>query len=53
MDLILGQSRGLGPTSDTEKLVKIHGLKISNESVRKMMTAEGLWEQRRKRKLDK
>lgn len=51
LDLILGRYRDFGPTLATEKLVEIHGLKISDESVRKLMIAEGLWKHRRKRKL--
>jgi len=51
LDLILEHYRDFGPTLATEKLVERHGLKISDESVRKLMIAEGLWQQRRKRKL--
>lgn len=51
LDLILEHYRDFGPTLATEKLVERHGLKISDESVRKLMIAEGLWKQRRKRKL--
>ena len=51
LDLILERYRDFGPTLATEKLVELHGIKISDESVRKMMMAEGLWKHRRKRKL--
>lgn len=32
-----------GPTLATEKLEEIHGVKIGKETVRKLMTAAGLW----------
>lgn len=51
LDLILEHYRDFGPTLATEKLTELHGLKISDESVRKLMITEGLWKQRRKRKL--
>lgn len=51
LDLILERYRDFGPTLATEKLTEVHGLRISDESVRKLMIAEGLWKQRRKRKL--
>lgn len=51
LDLILERYRDFGPTLATEKLVKLHGIKISDESVRKIMIGEGLWKHRRKRKL--
>jgi len=51
LDIILECYRDFGPTLATEKLVERHGIKISDESVRQMMMAEGLWKQRRKRKL--
>jgi len=50
LDLILGRYRDFGPTLVTEKLTEVHGLRISDESVRKLMITEGLWKQRRKRK---
>jgi hypothetical protein len=51
IDLILEKYRDFGPTLATEKLVELHKIKISDESVRKIMIAEGLWKHRRKRKL--
>jgi transposase len=51
VDLILERYRDFGPTLATEKLLELHGIKISDESVRKIMIAEGLWKHRRKRKL--
>ena len=50
LDLILERYRDIGPTLATEKLVELHGITISDESVRKVMIAEGIWKQRRKRK---
>jgi transposase len=50
LDLILERYRDFGPTLACEKLREVHGMQISDESVRKMMLAEGLWKQRRKRK---
>lgn len=51
VNLILERYRDFGPTLATEKLAELHGIKISDESVRKIMIAEGLWKHRRKRKL--
>lgn len=51
LDLILERYRDFGPTLAREKLVEVHGLQVSDETVRKLMIAEGLWKQRRKRKL--
>lgn len=51
VDLILERYRDFGPTLATEKLQEVHGIKISDESVRKIMISEGLWKHRRKRKL--
>ncbi len=50
LDLILERYRDFGPTLACEKLREVHGLQISDESVRKIMLAEGLWKHRRKRK---
>jgi transposase len=38
-----------GPTLAHEKLVEAHGLRLSVESVRRLMMAEGLWQPRRAR----
>lgn len=51
VDLILERYRDFGPTLATEKLAELHGIKISDESVRKIMIAEGLWKQRRRRQM--
>ena len=41
---------GFGATLACEKLVGLDGLKISDESVRQLMIAEGLWKPRKARK---
>ena len=51
LDLLASKYRGFGQTLACEKLVEVEGLKISNESVRKMMMAAGLWKTRRVRKI--
>ena len=51
MELILEHYRDFGPTLATEKLRELHGINISDESVRKIMLAEGLWKRRRHKKL--
>jgi len=51
VDLILERYRDFGPTLASEKLAELHGIKISDESVRKIMIEEGLWKQRKKRPL--
>jgi transposase len=51
LEIIVERYRDFGPTLATEKLVEVHGIKISDESVRKIMIAEGIWRQRRRRKL--
>lgn len=52
LDLLKGKYKGFGPTLACEKMVEVEGLKISDESVRKMMMAEGLWKAKRARKLE-
>jgi transposase len=51
LDLLGSKYRGFGPTLACEKLVEVEGLKISKESVRKMMLVAGLWKARRARKI--
>jgi transposase len=51
LDLLGSKYRGFGPTFACEKLVEVEGLRISKESVRKMMMAAGLWKARRVRKI--
>lgn len=47
LDLIYKRYRDFGPTLAHEKLVEVHQLKISDESVRKIMIAEGIWKPKR------
>ena len=42
-DLIYTHYRDFGPTLAHEKLVEVHGLKLSDESVRRLMIEEGIW----------
>ena len=51
VDLLLEQYKDFGPTLAAEKLWEVHGIRISDEKVRRIMMAEGLWKKRRKRKL--
>lgn len=51
LDLLGSKYRGFGPTLACEKLVEVEGIKISRESVRKMMMVAGLWKARRARKI--
>jgi transposase len=46
-DLIYARYADFGPTLAHEKLAEKHGLKISDESVRQLMIAEGLWKPKR------
>lgn len=50
IDLIYEHYRDFGPTLAHEKLVEVHKLKISDESVRKIMIAEGIWKPKRAKK---
>lgn len=50
LDLILVHYKDFGPTLAHEKLVEVHGVKISDERVRQMMIAEGLWKPKKARK---
>jgi len=47
VDLLYERYRDFGPTLAHEKLSEVHGLKLSDESVRRIMIAEGLWKPRR------
>jgi hypothetical protein len=44
--------KGFGPTLAHEKLVEGEGLSISDESVRQMMIAEGLWKAKKARRVE-
>jgi transposase len=52
LDLLKSKYKGFGPTLACEKMVEVEGLKISDESVRQMMMAEGLWKAKKARKLE-
>ncbi len=43
IDLVYERYRDFGPTLAHEKLTEVHGLKLSDESVRRLMIEEGLW----------
>jgi len=47
MDLLYERYQDFGPTLAHEKLVEVHGLKLSDESVRRLMIAEGIWKPRK------
>jgi transposase len=49
LDLLHGKYRGFGPTLACEKLVEVELLKISDESVRRIMIEEGLWKAHKSR----
>ncbi len=51
LDLLESKYTGFGPTFACEKLVELDGLKISDESVRQLMIAEGLWKAKKARKV--
>ncbi len=51
MEIIGNRYRDFGPTLAHEKLVEIHGLKLSVESVRKLMIGEGFWEEKARKKI--
>jgi len=50
IDLIYAHYRDFGPTLAHEKLTEKHKLRVSRESVRGMMIAEGLWKAKRAKK---
>jgi transposase len=47
LDLLYERYRDFGPTLAHEKLTEVHGLPLSDESVRRLMIAEGLWKPKR------
>ena len=47
IDLIYEHYQDFGPTLAHEKLTEVHGLKLSDESVRRLMIAEGCWKPKR------
>jgi len=50
LDLLKSKYKGFGPTLAQEKLAEKEKLKISDESVRQLMIAEGLWKARKVKK---
>jgi len=52
LDLLKGKYKGFGPTLACEKLVEVEGVKISDESVRQMMLAEGMWKAKKARNVE-
>lgn len=50
IDLLHERYEDFGPTLAHEKLVEVHQLKLSDESVRKIMIVEGLWKPKRAKK---
>jgi transposase len=51
LELLMSKYRGFGPTLVHEKLVELEGLKLSDERVRQLMIAEGLWKAKKARKV--
>jgi len=51
LDLLKTKYQGFGPTLAHEKLIEKDKLKLSDESVRKIMIEEGLWQARKTRKI--
>lgn len=49
VELLKSEWRGFGPTFASEKLAELKGIKVSNETLRKTMIANGLWAPGRKR----
>ena len=51
IDLLHRYYADFGPTLACEKLAERHGVKLSKESVRQIMIAEGLWKAKKQRKM--
>lgn len=51
IDLIYERYRDFGPTLAHEKLSEVHGLRLSRESVRRIMIAEEIWKPKKARRL--
>jgi hypothetical protein len=49
IDLLNGEWQGFGPTFAAEKLLELHSIKVSAETLRAEMIKEGLWTKKRKR----
>jgi len=50
LDLLKAKYPDFGPTLAHEKLTEVHKLRLSRESVRRIMIAEGLWKPKRAKK---
>jgi transposase len=50
LDLLKAKYADFGPTLAHEKLTEVHKLRLSRESVRRIMIEEGLWKPRRAKK---
>ena len=50
IDLLYERYQDFGPTLAHEKLLEVHGLKLSDESVRRLMIEEGIWTPRKAKK---
>ena len=51
MEIVRSRYVDFGPTLAHEKLVEGHGLKIGIESVRQLMIREGIWNEKRRKKV--
>ncbi|MFC2043295.1 helix-turn-helix domain-containing protein [Chloroflexota bacterium] len=52
IDLIYERYRDFGPTLAHEKLTEVHSIRLSRESVRRIMIGEGIWKPKKARKLE-
>ena len=52
IDLIHSRYHDFGPTLAHEKLSEVHDLKLSVETVRQLMIAEGIWKARKAKKVE-
>ena len=49
LTLLESQFKGYGPTFIAENLLQLHNIKVSNETIRKFMIANGSWEVKKKK----
>lgn len=52
IELIHSRYHDFGPTLAQEKLSEVHGLKLSVETVRQLMIAEGIWKSRQAKQVE-
>jgi len=50
VELFRGDFLDFGPTFGSEKLEELHGIKVSKETLRKALIAEGLWSPKKKKR---